>query len=427
LDSVLFERASKMDTSKEKIHHILQFFFDKGENASQAVENVNNVYSPDTVSNSQSQFWFRRFRSGNFDVKDAPRSGRPIIENVDKIMEIESDRAQELNIAQKTVWNYLNKAGYKKKLDVWVPHELTQKNLMRFYAEKYPNRRHPDRKTIKRLCTRAENGSLKRERRKSGASEEKSVAVVAAAIVDPHMSTREIKKRHDIPKSTANRILKAQKFHPYHIHMLQKLEETDYPRRLVFCNWVQGQVEADPAFVAKVLFSDEVQHETTFTNKGDVNRHNMHYYADVNPHWKRHKEFQHFVRTELPNLLRNVPHNIQEIMWFQQDGAPAHRSRQVKNYLNERFSNRWIGLGSTTTQIWPPRSPDLTPLDFFLWGYLKEKVYKTEPTTMEDMKDRIRRACQDIPPTFLQNVRNSFQRRINKCMEVNGEAFEHLK
>lgn len=37
---------------------------------------------------------------------------------------------QELNIAQKTVWNHLNKAGYKKKFDVWVPHELTQKNFM---------------------------------------------------------------------------------------------------------------------------------------------------------------------------------------------------------------------------------------------------------------------------------------------------------
>ena len=50
---------------------------------------------------------------------------------------VESDRhvstvsiAQELNIAQKIVWNHLNKAGYKKKLNVWVPHELTQKNLM---------------------------------------------------------------------------------------------------------------------------------------------------------------------------------------------------------------------------------------------------------------------------------------------------------
>ena len=65
-----------MDTSKEKIRHILQFFFDKGENASQAAENVNNVYGPDAVTANHAQFWFRRFRSGNFDVKDASRSGR---------------------------------------------------------------------------------------------------------------------------------------------------------------------------------------------------------------------------------------------------------------------------------------------------------------------------------------------------------------
>jgi len=97
-----------MDT-KEKIRHILQFFFDKSENASQAAENVNSVYDPDTVTANHEQFCF--VNSGNFDVKDAPRSGRPIIENGDKIMEIvESDRhvstvsiAQELNIAQKTV------------------------------------------------------------------------------------------------------------------------------------------------------------------------------------------------------------------------------------------------------------------------------------------------------------------------------------
>lgn len=108
-----------MDTSKEKICHILQFIFDKGENASQAAQNVNSVYGSDTVTANQAQFWFRRFYSGNFDVKDAPRSGRPIVENVDKIMQMsESDRhistvsiAQELNIAQKpfgTIWKRLD-------------------------------------------------------------------------------------------------------------------------------------------------------------------------------------------------------------------------------------------------------------------------------------------------------------------------------
>ncbi|GFV53323.1 histone-lysine N-methyltransferase SETMAR [Trichonephila clavipes] len=79
------------------------------------------------------QFWFRRFRSGIFDVKDALHTGRPVVENVDKITEIiEVDRyvgsrsiAQELKIDHKTVSNHLRKVGFKKKLDVWVPHQLT--------------------------------------------------------------------------------------------------------------------------------------------------------------------------------------------------------------------------------------------------------------------------------------------------------------
>ena len=90
-----------MDTSKEKIRYILQFLFDKGENASQAAENTNSVYGPDTVTANHAQFWFRRFHSGNFDVKNAPRCGRPIVENIDKIIEIvESDRhASTVSIA----------------------------------------------------------------------------------------------------------------------------------------------------------------------------------------------------------------------------------------------------------------------------------------------------------------------------------------
>ncbi|GFU35799.1 histone-lysine N-methyltransferase SETMAR [Trichonephila clavipes] len=72
------------------------------------------------------RFWFRRFRSGIFDVKDAPRTGRPVIENVAKITEIiEVDRhvssrsiPQELKIDYKTLLNHLRKIGLKKKLDL---------------------------------------------------------------------------------------------------------------------------------------------------------------------------------------------------------------------------------------------------------------------------------------------------------------------
>ncbi|CAK9834554.1 Histone-lysine N-methyltransferase SETMAR [Anthophora retusa] len=127
-----------MEVNKEKIRYILQFCFDQGKNAAQAAKIVNEVYGPDTVTENNAQFWFRRFRSGNFDVKDAPRSGRPVTVNVDKIAEkVNENRhmtsveiAKELNISHTSVLDHLRKAGYTKKLDVWVPHELTQKNLL---------------------------------------------------------------------------------------------------------------------------------------------------------------------------------------------------------------------------------------------------------------------------------------------------------
>ncbi|GFW42167.1 histone-lysine N-methyltransferase SETMAR [Trichonephila clavipes] len=77
-----------MEVSKEKIRFILQFFFDKGENASQGAEIVNGVYGANTVTANYVQFWFRQFRSGIFDFKGALRTGRPNIENVDKITEV---------------------------------------------------------------------------------------------------------------------------------------------------------------------------------------------------------------------------------------------------------------------------------------------------------------------------------------------------
>ncbi|GFX72481.1 histone-lysine N-methyltransferase SETMAR [Trichonephila clavipes] len=127
-----------MEVNKGKIRYILQFFFDKGGNARQAPKIVNGkLYGADTVTANYMQIWFHRFRSGIFDVKVAPRTGKPVIENVDKITEIiEVDRhvsscsiAEELKTDHKTVLNHLRKVGLKKKLDVWVPHQLTPKNM----------------------------------------------------------------------------------------------------------------------------------------------------------------------------------------------------------------------------------------------------------------------------------------------------------
>ncbi|GFS67266.1 histone-lysine N-methyltransferase SETMAR [Trichonephila clavipes] len=62
-----------MEVNKEKIRYILHFFFDKGEHAKQAAEIVNSAYDADTVTANYVHFWFRRFRSAIFDVKEASR------------------------------------------------------------------------------------------------------------------------------------------------------------------------------------------------------------------------------------------------------------------------------------------------------------------------------------------------------------------
>ncbi|GFW88939.1 histone-lysine N-methyltransferase SETMAR [Trichonephila clavipes] len=85
-------------------------------NFSLKAEIVKGVYGTDTVTANYVQFCFRRFHSGIFDVKDAPRTGKPVIKNVDKITEIiEIDHhvsscsiAQELKIDHKTVLNHLH-------------------------------------------------------------------------------------------------------------------------------------------------------------------------------------------------------------------------------------------------------------------------------------------------------------------------------
>lgn len=323
----------------------------------------------------------------------------------------------------------------------------------RLYAEKYPNARHPDGKTIKRLVSRAEEGKLTRKRRKTGTREHIVLGVQAVIANDPHISVRQIETQHGVPKSTVNRILKNFKFHPYHVHLTHGLEMGDFQRRLNFCRWAHNRMRQDPFFFDKFLFTDEAK----FDNMGGVNLHNAHYYAQENPHWQRDHRAQrrwsfnvwagivgdnvigpffydnilngplylNILQNELPQLLENVPLALRQTMWFQQDGAPAHRTLAVRTHLNATYHNKWIGIGSQVHE-WPARSPDLTPIDFFLWGTVKDQVFARAPTTMEDMKERIRIAFASITVQTLERVRLSFRDRINMCIRENGRQFEHF-
>ena len=71
---------------------------------------------------------------------------------------------------------------------------------------------------------------------------------------------------------------------------------------------------------------------------------------------------------------------------FMQDGAPPHIATEVKKYLSATFTEK-IVISRHFNQQWPPYSPDLNPLDYFLGGYLRECVYsQSRRETLDDLK-----------------------------------------
>lgn len=92
--------------------------------------------------------------------------------------------------------------------------------------------------------------------------------------------------------------------------------------------------------------------------------------------------FLNFLETDFFYALLELPLAYRNRMILQLDGAPAHFALLVRNHLNAQYSP-WVGRGGTIA--WPPRSPDLKPLDFFLWGTMKQKVYVNVPNTREEL------------------------------------------
>ncbi|XP_026826929.1 zinc finger BED domain-containing protein 1 [Ooceraea biroi] len=198
---------------------------------------------------------------------------------------------------------------------------------------------------------------------------------------DPNISTRVVARYQGVSQATVCRALKSAHFHPYKIRLIQELHANDELHRLRYCRWFLDVSEENYYFSKYILFLDEC----TFQNNDNVNRHNSHYWVTENPHWMQ--QAHTFLNNELVALLDNVPLELRMNMWFQQDGHPAHTAKATRELLNEKFGNHWIVLHGP--REWPPRSPDLTPLDFFLWSHIKQQIYTTQPVSVEDLKDRI--------------------------------------
>ncbi|GFU43880.1 DUF4817 domain-containing protein [Trichonephila clavipes] len=146
--------------------------------------------------------------------------------------------------------------------------------------------------------------------------------------------------------------------------------------------------------------------EAHFWLNGYVNKQNCRIWSEANP--------QVYVETPLhpekltvwcalwaggiigPYFFKN------DELWFQQDGATCLTGRATIGLLKDTFGDRLISRFGPVNQ--PPRSCDLTPLDYFLWSYLKSFVYADEPQTLDHLEDNICRVIADIRPQMLEKV-----------------------
>ena len=210
-------------------------------------------------------------------------------------------------------------------------------------------------------------------------------------------------------------------------------------------------IEEDPNFLKRFVMSDEA----TFYVSGHCNRWNCRYWARGNPReiidkrrgtakvnvWcaLSHNQVkglfffaENTIRKE--NYLDMLEQYAMPIITdggsndtviFQQDGAPAHYAIIVKDFLHETLPQRWCGReGGEGWRTWPARSPDLTPLDFFLWGHVKNLVYQVKIQNLAHLKNRITDAINSITPDMLGRVWDELEYRLDICRATNGTHVE---
>ncbi|GFV61790.1 DUF4817 domain-containing protein [Trichonephila clavipes] len=110
-------------------------------------------------------------------------------------------------------------------------------------------------------------------------------------------------------------------------------------------------------------------------------------------------------------------HDVQ-VLWFQQDGTTCHTARATIDLLKDTFGERLISRFGPVN--WPPRSCDLTPLDYFLGSYVKSLVYADKPQTLDHLDDKIRRVIAELRSQMLEKVIKNWTSRLDYIRAIRG-------
>lgn len=256
--------------------------------------------------------------------------------------------------------------------------------------------------------------------------------------------------------SKIQRTLKNNNYRPYRIYPVQFLTEAHKRKRLDFCRQMLQNLAEDPDYFIKVLWTDE----SYFSTAGIFNRKNRRSWENKNNRkilvdqikksgrktvsiWCgifRNKivgpifydyvlngvNYLEILIPEVENLLlQNFSEaELADMIWMQ-DGAAPHNIPPVQYHLNSIFP---VWIGNNGTIKWPPNSPDLTPMDSFFWGFLKNIVYKNSNNNIQVIKDRIQLEINNlnVDTESISRAILNLRRRYQLCVDNNGGHIEHL-
>ncbi|GFW94778.1 DUF4817 domain-containing protein [Trichonephila clavipes] len=221
------------------------------------------------------------------------------------------------------------------------------------------------------------------------------------------------------------------------------IHQNDHQARRRFVEWAQNEIAVVPDFHKRILFSDEAH----FWLNGYVNKQNCRIWSEANPQvyvetplhpekltvwcalWAGggHKvtvnddRYRAMITNFFIPELNN--HYVQEL-WFQQDGATCHTARATIDLLKDTFGDRLISRFGPMN--WPPRSCDLTSLDYFLRGYVNSLVYADKPQTLHHLEDNIRRVIADVRPQMLEKVIENWTSRLDYIRASRGSPMPEI-
>lgn len=331
------------------------------------------------------------------------------------------------------------------------------RDVQALFEEHFPDRPSPTKTTIWRNVKKyqTEGTSLNINKGRSGRKRtrrtDENIELVRQHLQENHnVSCR--KNGLDMDRTTFHRIVKHEiKFYPYKMHYRHELLPNDLHRRRNFCNWF---LQKPIGFEDMLIIGDEA----AFHLNGRVNNHNVRHYAPRNaaPEFNfdvgvsREKvsvwmglcgsgdvigpiffegnltgnAYLNILDEQIIPELRRIHGNRMNRMWWIQDGAPCHRTIPVRNLLNDVFNTRIIAVNHEVE--WPPRSPDLTPCDFFLWGYLKSKVYSTPPANAQELREKIFNEAQLLKedPQVIKRVVGAMRKKLDLCLRRDGAHVE---